>query len=491
MRTVMLLLFCLTAGITASAQTFKSLASFDEANGALPNHMVLVQGLDGNLYGATGSGGANGVAVGGYGTVFKITLKGDITTLYNFCSEANCADGSFPYVGLVQATDGNLYGSTGAGGNSSFCSGGCGTIFKISPAGVLTTLYNLCSQLNCVDGGGPYAALIQASDGNFYGTMGSGGAYNRGTVFRITPAGDLTTIYSFCSQPNCSDGSFPVGLVQATDGNFYGATTAFGAPYGYGTVFKVTAGGTLTTLYTFCAQPSCADGSEPNAGVTQAADGNFYGTTIFGGVHGAGTVFRITPKGSFTSLYSFCSQPSCVDGSLPFGGLLQATDGNLYGTTQEGGSSSSAYDGTAFKITLKGALTTLYNFCSRKGCADGDTPNAGVVQNTNGSLYGTTNEGGTSSACLGGCGTVFNISVGLGPFVETIPTSGMVGAQVRILGTTLTGATGVSFNGTASTFRVVSATEITASVPAGATTGKVTVATPGGTLTSNVSFQVK
>ncbi len=223
----------------------------------------------------------------------------------------------------------------------------------------------------------------------------------------------------------------------------------------------------------------------------QASDRNFYGTTIFGGANGAGTVFRITAQGALTTLYGFCSQSGCLDGSLPLGGLIQGTDGNFYGTTQEGGSSASAYDGTAFKITPKGALTTLYSFCSRSGCADGDTPNAGVILDTNGVLYGTANEGGTSTNCLGGCGTVFGLAVSLGPFVETLPTSGKVGRSVEVLGTNLTGSTGLSFNGTAAAFKVVSATEITTSVPTGATTGRVTVATPGGTLTSNLPFQVR
>ncbi len=241
------LLFCLAAAITAPAQTFKLLDTFDEANGANPNHMSLVQGLDGNLYGTTNNGGANGVGVGGDGTVFKISPKGGLTTLYSFCSQTNCTDGSGPYAGLVQATDGNLYGSTGAGGSgsSSFCIG-CGTIFRISPGGALTTLYNFCSQPNCADGSSPLAAMVQAADGNLYGVTGS-------TVFRVSLAGKLTTLYTFCSQTGCSDGTLPVGLIQALDGNFYGATNGGGGasticPGGCGTVFKITPAGALTTF---------------------------------------------------------------------------------------------------------------------------------------------------------------------------------------------------------------------------------------------------
>jgi len=171
-----------------------------------------------------------------------------------------------------------------------------------------------------------------------------------------------------------------------------------------------------------------------------------------------------------------------TDGFEPVGGLIQATDGNFYGTTYLGGASD---EGTVFKITSAGTLTTLHSFCSESGCADGGTPGGALVQGTNGTFYGATAGGGTNDD-----GTVFSLAVGLGSFVETLPTSGKVGAAVTILGTNLTGATSVTFNGKAATFTVVSSTEITTTVPTGATTGKVKVVTPSRTLSSNVSFRV-
>jgi uncharacterized repeat protein (TIGR03803 family) len=317
-------------------------------------------------------------------------------------------------------------------------------------------------------------------------------------VFTITPSGALTTLYSFCSRggANCTDGSVPVGLIQAADGDFYGTTSSGGNATGNGTVFKITPTGALTTLRRFCSQGGslCSDGSSLQAGLVQASNGDFYGTTYFGGNQtNSGIVFRITPKGAFTTLYSFCSLSNCTDGIEPGAALIQGTDGNLYGTTSGGGAFSPLDGGTIFRITPDGALTTLYNFCSLSNCADGEAPSAALVQDT-GDFYGTTEFGGTSNIdCDGGrsCGTVFGLSVGLGPFVETQTTVGKVGAAVKILGTGLTGATSVSFNGTAAVFTVVSRSLIKTTVPSGATTGKVEVVTPSGTLSSNVPYRVR
>ena len=195
-----------------------------------------------------------------------------------------------------------------------------------------------------------------------------------------------------------------------------------------------------------------------------------------------GTVFKITPGGTLTTLYDFCPNGACIDGAYPEAALIEGTDGNFYGTTYQGWANG---DGTIFKITPSGALTTLCSFCSQSSCADGEYPLAALTQGTNGTFYGTTYNGG-----INGDGTVFSLSVGLGPFVETNPTSGKVGMAVNILGTDLIGATSVTFSGTAATFTVVSASEITTPVPTGATTGAVKVVTPGGTLSSNVPFKV-
>jgi uncharacterized repeat protein (TIGR03803 family) len=365
----------------------------------------------------------------------------------------------------------------------------------------LTTLYSFCSRSGCTDGEAPRTWLVQAANGDLYGTTTAGGVNGSGTVFKITPSGTLTTLHSFCSQSGCTDGNTPyAGLVQATNGDLYGTTGYGGAYSDAGTVFKITPSGTLTTLYNFCSQgvyPNCTDGEVPTAGLVQGTNGDFYGTTLFGGVNpcsgpGCGTVFKITPSGTLTTLYSFCSQSGCTDGEAAGTGqvLIQATNGGLYGTAEDGGANGYFY-GTVFKITPRGTLTTLYSFCSQSGCTDGYSP-AGLIQATNGDLYGTTYYGGTncSGGPLPGCGTVFSLSVGLGPFVETQTTSGKVGAAVKILGTDLTGATSVSFNSTSAVFKVVSSSEITATVPAGASTGKVRVTTPSGTLSSNVPFRV-
>ena len=388
-------MFCAAAVIASPAQTLTTLVNFAGANGANPQSS-LIQGTDGNFYGTTPDGGdLSKCSSFGCGTVFKITPGGTLTTLYSFCAQTNCTDGADPLGGLVQATDGNFYGTTSAGGTR-----GDGTVFKITPSGTLTTLHSFCPQgPPCNDGADPLGGLVQATDGNFYGTTNWGGANDSdGTVFKITPGGTLTTLHSFSG----GDGAYPAaGLVQATNGNFYGTTQIggyYGGDYcagnGCGTVFKITSGGALTTLYSFCPQPNCADGFDPVAGLVQATDGNFYGTTWFGGTQGGGTVFKITAGGTLTTLHSFNGD----DGWWPLAGLMQATDGNFYGTTSDGGS------GTVFKITPGGALTTLYRFCSQSNCADGADPKAGLVQATNGNFYGTTSGGGTY-----GEGTVFSL----------------------------------------------------------------------------------
>jgi uncharacterized repeat protein (TIGR03803 family) len=481
--------FVLCAAATAApAQTFTTLHSFDLTDGAGPE-ATLLQATDGNLYGTTDSGGGPGICDIGCGTVFKITPSGTLTKIYSFCTQMFCPDGADPEAGLVQANNGNFYGTTYGGGANDE-----GTVFKITPAGTLTTLHSFGS----TDGAYPYAALIQATDGSFYGTTPGGGVAGAcpsgcGTIFKMTPGGTLTTLYSFCSQSGCTDGGGPSPLVQATDGDLYGTTsyggTSTACTVGCGTIFKITPTGTLTTLHSF----NGTDGSSLGTALIQATDGSLYGTTesggasdscSIGGLIGCGTVFKITPSGTLTTLYSFCSQSGCADGEFPAAGLVQATDGNLYGTTSFGGVISPY--GTIFKITTSGTLTTLHSFCSQSGCADGEYSYTALTQDTNGKLYGTTPNGGVN-----GEGTVFSLSVGLGPFVKTQTTGGKVGGAVKILGTNLTGATSVTFNGTPALFKVMSTSGIVATVPAGATTGVVQVVTPSGTLSSNVPFRVR
>jgi uncharacterized repeat protein (TIGR03803 family) len=453
-----------TATQSLQAQTFTSLHSFDGRDGASP-FAGLVQATDGNLYGTTYTNGAFNA-----GTVFKITPTGSLTTLYSFCSQASCADGSGPAAGLTQAANGNFYGTTLDGGAYGF-----GTVFAITPSGTLSTLHSFLGS----DGSNPSPLLIEASDGKLYGTTEAGGANESceflgitgcGTIFTISAEGSLTTLYNFCSQSECADGGSPLaGLIQAADGAFYGTTPAGGANES-GTVFKITSTGTLTVLHSF----DFADGDSPFDALVQGTDGNFYGTTRGGGASGDGTIFKITPTGTLTTLHSFDG----TDGVNPTAGLVQATDGNFYGTTYTGEASNS---GTIFKITPSGTLTTLQDLVCTSGCF----PYAGLLQDTNGNFYGTTTGGGANES-----GVIFTLSVGLHPFIETRPTSGKIGATVKILGTDLTGTTSVTFNGTTAEFTVFSSSEIAATVPTGATTGKVQVVTPRGTLTSNVKFRV-
>ena len=289
-----------------------------------------------------------------------------LTTLYNF---SNSAGGMNPYAGLVQGTDGNFYGTTAQGGSS-----GYGTVFKITPSGTLTNLHDF-SGTN--DGSAPQAELVQGGDGNFYGTTNSGGINGNGTVFRISPAGAFATLYRFTG----TDGSNPLGaLVQASDGNFYG-TTSSGGSNNYGTVFKITPSGSLTTLVTF---NGSINGGNPDAGLTLGSDGNFYGTTYTGGANTSGTVFRVTPTGTLTTLHNFTYGS---DGAQPKNALVLGSDGNFYGTTNQGGANSY---GTIFQMTPAGVLTTLYAFT---GAADGLGPQGRLTEGSDGYFYGATAAG--------------------------------------------------------------------------------------------------
>jgi uncharacterized repeat protein (TIGR03803 family) len=480
------LLLCAATAVAAPAQVFNNLVSFDGTNGAQPR-AALIQGANGSLYGTTLSGGSGScVYYQVCGTVFDITSSRVLKAVI-----LGAPYGQDPFASLVLGTDGNYYGTTYYGPSSALCSPeGCGTVFKITPGGTLTTLHVFDS----TDGANPsYGALIQAADDNFYGTTSEGGTgvcrnvlgAGCGTVFKMTSAGTLTTLYDF----NSTDGAHPSGgLIQAIDGNFYGTTQQGGdascnAPLGCGTVFELTPQGALTTLHTF----ESVDGAYPIGTLIQASDGNLYGTTDGGGNSNpmcgvsCGTAFRITPAGTLTTIYTFCSQTNCTDGSNP-PGLIQATDGNFYGTTAGGGADGV---GTIFQLTVDAALTTLHSF----DYTDGAYPYARPVQATNGTFYGTTSYG-RKDTCPQGCGTTFSLSMGLGPFVTFVRAAGKVGQTGGILGQGFTGTTSVSLNGLPANFTVVSDTFIKATVPAGATTGYVTVTTPSGVLTSNVPFHV-
>jgi uncharacterized protein (TIGR03437 family) len=351
----------LVAAIASRAQTLTNLANFDGTNGRNPNS--LVQGSDGNFYGTDGN------------LIFAMTPEGALTTLYSFSIFT-------PPSPLIEASDGNFYGTTESGGSMSW-----GTVFKITPSGTLTTVYTF-QRLGGNVGIGPAGGVIQAADGNFYGTTSAGGQDDDfGTVFQLTSQGTSTTLHNFL----ITDGADPVaGLIQGTDGNFYGTTNQGGtggcpkteARYagcgttpvggidscGCGTIFTSTPAGTLTTLHTFGTTPT--DGVSPAAGMIQGSDGNFYGTTTAGGMGGClnafndmtigcGTIFRITPGGSYTTLYRFGadfhpSNETDSDGAAPYGPLIQASDGNFYGTTSAAGTYTY---GTVFRFSLVSADT--------------------------------------------------------------------------------------------------------------------------------------
>ena len=464
---------CLAVPAIAPAQTFTTLHSFNGADGAA-SWAAVVQGTDGALYGTTDEGG-----LGGGGTVFRITTAGALTTIYNFCSQRQCADGTMPQGRLGETSAGDFYSTTTAGGLGD-CTSGCGTIFEVIRNSSLITLDSFAG----VDGADPADGLVPATNGDLYGTTVGGGDESCtpggcGTVFNITPYGELTTLHRFTG----GDGrQVYARLVQAADTDLYG--TAFGGgsnacTFGCGTVYKITLDGTLTTLHYFAG----SDGANPVGGLIQAADGNLYGETTTGGAYNGGTVFSITPSGALTTIYNFCSLPYCADGSDPPADVVQAPDGNFYGTTATGGA---AGQGTIFKLTPDGVLTTLYNFCALSACADGADPQGGLVEATDGDFYGTTLLGGLDNQ-----GTVFRLSVGFGPFIQTLPVMGAQGTAVEILGTDLTGAYRVTFNGRDAAFTVnFTGTGISTTVPRGATTGTVQVDTPGGTLQSIVQFNV-
>jgi uncharacterized repeat protein (TIGR03803 family) len=460
-------LFCAATAVDLSAQTFTKIADFDGANGANPDGMSPIQGPDGNFYGTTAQ-----IDDDGGGTIFKITPGGSLTLLYSFCSKANCVDGFRPFAGLVLSTDGNLYGTTSGGGTQ-----GSGTVFKITTEGSLTTLYSFCVQFNCPDGSTPYAALIQAPDGTFYGTTGAGGPSRLGTIFRITSGGALTTLHSF----DGSDGSEPfAALTEGVDGIFYG-TTAMGGSGNYGTVFKITSSGVLTTLNTL----GFGAGSYPTASLIQAPNGDFYGTTS-GDPNGRGTIFKMTRRGTLTTLHDFCVQEGCTDGANPTTPMVLGSDWNLYGTTADGGDPTCFGGcGTIYEFGRTGKLNSLYGFCMQSNCTDGSVPVDGLFQATNGVFYGTTSLGGAYDL-----GTVFSLDMGLAPFITFVRAAGKVGQLTGVLGQGFTGTTGVSFNGIPASFTVKSETFLEATVPVGATTGYVTAITPAGTLASKVPFYV-
>jgi len=277
-----------------------------------------------------------------------------------------------------------------------------------------SVVYAFCqqSQTNCADGSTPEGGLLADQSGNLYGTTYYGGANDYGTVFEVAADRAETVLYSFCPEAQdkepCNDGALPSASLIESGGNLYG-TTASGGEKNRGTVFEISSGGTETVLYSFCSQEHCSDGARPLAGLVMDSEGNLYGTTYEGGnancPKGCGTVFELASGGAESVLYPFCSETKCADGAHPTA-PLELSSGSLYGTTEQGGA---ANRGTVFEISSGNAETVLYSFCGRKSCADGAEPTAGIVMDTSGDLYGTTSRGGNPN-CPAGCGTVFELA---------------------------------------------------------------------------------
>jgi uncharacterized repeat protein (TIGR03803 family) len=466
-RPVIFALACATLAFAtlAQAQIYTPLYSYGTQTGDPTNPVangLMAQGRDGNLYTTTSLGGANRG-----GAAFNMTTSGSLTKLFDFTNQG-------PLGGLTLGFDGNFYGTTSGGGTSN-----AGTVFKLTPAGQLTTLWNFTS-FN--DGANPPWAPLQGQDGNLYGATPDNRNGDYGLIYKITSKGVFTVRGDFAA----TNGNSPNLPVQGMDGNFYG-TTRFGGingagctTIGCGVVYKMASSGKITVLHNFAGYPN--DGSLPVGVLVQANDGTLYGTAYQGGANNQGIVFKITTKGTYTLLYSF-NDVAGSDGIHPWTGLALGTDGNLYGTSQGGKHNA----GALFKITPAGTESVLYNFCSVSGCADGFFPQTPILQHTNGKFYGSVESGGAGG--LNG-GVFYGLDVGLQPFAGLVTWQGASGKTVEILGQGFTGTSKVSFNGISATFSVVSDTYLTATVPAAAATGFIAVTTPSATLTSNRAFRV-
>ena len=383
----------------------------------------VVEDSSGNFFGTTFQAGTNFS-----GTVYELIAIGDgkykFKVIHEFCEKANCPDGASPLTSLIMDADGDLYGTTEAGGVSN-----SGTVFELIPNAdhskfKLVTLYNFCPQQPCIDGTSPRAGLTYAGAQNgalYDGTSplfgaARGGANNSGVggvVYALKSVPGKTkrkekVLYNFCAQTNCSDGALPSDLVIDDQGNLYG-TTLQGGTNNQGTAFELSPSGhtfTETVLYRFCSLANCADGQSSAAPLARDKDGNLIGTTEFGGAFNQGTVFKIVPNGGSSSesvLYSFCAQSNCTDGSEPADGVNIDSGGNIIGTTPAGG----AFDvngGTIFKIS-GGTHTVLFSFCEVAGCPGGKQPVAGLTADGSGNLFGVTSFGGEF-----GFGSVFRFT---------------------------------------------------------------------------------
>jgi uncharacterized repeat protein (TIGR03803 family) len=438
----------------------------DEGDTGVAAPAQFAQGPDGQLYSTIETNGTYNS-----GTVYKISTGGAYTPLYNFCAEGgDCLlTGGYPLGGATLGLDGNLWGTTQNGGKDAY-----GTVFKMTPAGTLTSLY----QFDGTEAGTPIYPVLQGQNGDMYGvTQGT----HYGTFFKLTTKG-VITIYPF----DYTDGYEPNLPIQGSDGNFYGtAQYGGGGTCECGVIYKATAAGKITVLHVFTGDVSATsyDGNRPIGVLVQDAEGNLWGTTYQGGEYNEGTIFKIATTGKdYELVYSFQFAAPQLLGQLPLAGLTLGTDGNFYGVASRGGTNNY---GATFQVTPAGDVTFLYSFCSVANCADGIVPETPLIQHTNGKFYGTTSG---NSLC---CGTFFTFDVGLPPFTRSTANQGAVAATIDFLGQGFTDTTSVSFGGTpATTFKAASDTLLTAKVPAGALTGVVKIVTSKGTLLGSHKFKV-
>jgi uncharacterized repeat protein (TIGR03803 family) len=456
----------------AFGQTPTTIYTFPGGNGnpANPQNNLVAQGRDGDFYFTTC------IPLSTNSEMLKIGSSGAPTSVY---VPSNCS------YGVTEGTDGNLYSTTG---NNDGAGGLYGTVYKVTPTGTETLLHTFT---NGTDGSYPYWPPIEGTNGIFYGTTQEQVANS--TAYSVTSSGTFTTLHTFTG----SDGQNVNGLVQGTDGNFYGSSQS-GGTSGDGVIFKMTPTGTVTVLHNFAG----SDGAVGRWNLIQAKDGNFYGVTLNGGTNGTGVLYKITSTGTYTVLYNFPSTGgNQYTTPFPYSSLIQATNGLLYGVTGNTGGPWAFGSIYSFNTTTS-TFTTLYNFT---GGTDGGQPFGSLLQHTDGLVYGTTYVGGNvsgSSSCttvesdpglvgVGGCGTVFTLNIGAKPFIRLSSTSGKVASQVGIFGQGFSSSSVVKFNGVQATKTTLSGTTyITATVPTGATSGNVTVTTGSTTLTSNAKYTV-